>query len=299
MNTILLCVRQGSTRLPGKALARLGDRTVLQHLIERYQSCKRVNKVIVVATRNDEDKPIERVCQVLDVPCHREGPGDMVTEMNNALHLYAPDATFVFRGLGDMLLFDVELLNWRFDILRQRRADVVWTGYSDEPWPVYGSRESPWSRRAWDDIVNRSTGSERVHAGQWLYTNLQHYRVLHVERLQDEYYLPYRLELDTPQDYEMFKAVYRALWDVPGGPTTLDALRWLKANPDIVALNDEVVEKTLTQISWRKRGVRWACVACGAAPMETGVIKKGRLETTCGRCGATRDFVEVPGFMKG
>lgn len=297
MNTIILCVRQNSTRLPGKALARLGDRTVLQHIIERYLSCKRVERVIVATTRSESDDVIERICQVLQVPCYRGSQDDVVTRMDKALLAHASDTTYVFRGLGDMPLFDVELLNWRFDILRERRADVVWTGYSDEPWPVYGSRESPWSRRAWDDIVERSTGSDRIHAGQWLYSNLKHYRVLHVERLQDEYYLPYRLELDTPADFELFRAVYGELRQ-PGGPSTLEALRWLEANPDIASLNSAVVEKTRTKINWRKRGVKWACLECGAAPLETGVIKKGRLETTCGRCGATRDFVEVPRFLR-
>ncbi len=299
MNTVIICVRQGSSRLPGKALARLGDRSVLQHLVERYRACRAVDKIVVATTQSEHDDLIERVCKIIKVPCYRGSENDVVTRMDDALRVYAPGTKYIFRGLGDMLLFDKELLNWRYDILRERQADVIWTGYSDEPWPVYGSRESPWSRRAWDDIVERSSGSERIHAGQWLYTHLHDYRVLQVERLQDEYYHACRLELDTQADYELFQAVYKSLWSEPGTPSTLAALRWLTDNPEVSSLNCDIKEKTLTRVKrWGGgRGTKWICKSCGAAPMQTGAIRKGALETTCGRCGAVQDFVEVPGFL--
>lgn len=301
MNTVILCVRLNSTRLPDKALAVLNGRTVLQHVIERYQSVRAVDCLIVATSNQSKDDRIAILCEKLDISCYRGSLNNVVMRMNDALEECAPDTEFVFRALGDMPLFSVELLNWRFDILRKRRADVVWTGYSDEPWPVYGSRESPWSRRAWDHIVYNSTGEDKVHAGQWLYRNLKSYRVLYTQPLQDEFYLPARLELDTTADLAFFQSVYDALWTEPGGPPTLEVLRWLRTRPDVLALNSSVEEKTLTKVNWRKRGSAWACYECGAQPLETGTIKKdddGRyLETRCGRCGTKRKFVEVPRFL--
>ena len=294
MNVVILCARMSSSRLPGKALVAVGDRTVLQHLIERYRSCSRVNRVVVATSVDSSDDPIERVCRAIDAPCYRGSLNNVVQRMDKALMSMAPDADYVFRGLGDMLLFDTGLLDWRFDLIARRGADVLWCGQPDDQMPVYGSRESPWSRKAWNAIVKRSDGCDLEHAGQWLYSHLSEFRVLYTEMLRDEYYRPYRLELDTPRDLEFFRAVFSALYSGPGTPSTLDVLRWLEQHPDVARLNISVKEKTLTKIDWRKRGVAWTCPECGAQVMHTSVIRRKKLVTECPRCGAERVFVEAP-----
>jgi spore coat polysaccharide biosynthesis protein SpsF len=282
-----------SERLPGKALVTIGDRTALQHLVERYRACRSVDKVIVATSVDSSDDPIERVCHVIDVSCYRGSLDNVVRRMHGALIAHAPDADYVFRGLGDMLLFDTGLLDWRFDLLARRGADVLWCGQPDDPMPVYGSRESPWSRKAWGAITKRSTGEDLEHAGQWLYSHLPEFRVLYTEMLQDEYYRPYRFELDTPQDLEFFRQVFGALYSGPGTPSTLDVLRWLEQHPDVARLNIDVREKTLTRVDWRERGVCWKCPNCGAQVMHARVVRRKKLVTECPRCGAKRVFVEA------
>lgn len=298
MNAVVICARQTSHRLPGKALVSVGDRSILQHIVERYQACYRIDAVIVSTTTAEEDDGIERLSRHLGVPCHRGSLTDVVGQMNDALNAYAPDADYVFRGMGDMPLFDTDLLDWRFDLLERRNADVVWTGLPDEQWPVYGSRESPWSRTVWDQIVANSTGDERQHTGQWLYSRLTKFRVIYVEGPLNEYYQTCRLELDTPPDLAFFRAVYEALYTGPGTPRTLDTLRWLQEHPEVVQLNSDIDVKTLTQINWRQRGISWKCDACGAGMMRADVIRHGQLVTTCPRCGAQRSFKQLEDYQR-
>jgi len=307
VNVVILCARMASTRLPGKALVALEGKTVLHHLMDRYRTCQRVDRVIVATTRDGSDDPIARLCAQVHVPCHRGSVNDVVGRMNDALMHHAPAATAVFRGLGDMPLFDTGLLDWRFDLLARRKADVIWCGLPDDPFPVYGSRESPWSRSAWDQIVRFSKGAEREHAGQCLYSNLARYRVVYTEVLPDEYYRPYRFELDTPDDLAFFREVFKALHTGPGTPATLDALRWLDEHPEMAVLNADVELKTLTRVDWekRKRGWLWKCNECGAHPLlvdtlqDRGRDKHGtrrqRLEMTCPACGSKDYFYTVEG----
>lgn len=298
MNTIILCARQQSTRLPGKALIKIAGKPILQHIVERYQASTRIDKIIVASPR--ADARIAALCDQVGVDWHGGSENDVVKRMDGALRQYAPSTDYVFRGLGDMPLFDVSLLDWRLDLLRRRDADVVWCGLKGEPWPVYGSRESPWSRRAWDAIVENSEGSDREHAGQWLYNRMRQFRVIYTEGPLDEYYDSVRFELDTSIDLEFFNRIYNALHEGPGTPTTLVVLRWLRTRPDVARINAGVEEKTLTRIGWHKmRGTAWACEVCGAEPMQTGFIKRGKLMTECRGCGAERAFVEVPRFLAG
>lgn len=295
MNIVILCARQTSERLPNKALVELYGIPVLRHIIERYQACARVDRVIVASPAGDAD--IERLCKTLDVPWYGGSTENVVKRMDEALKAYAPDAECVFRGLGDMPLFDKRLLDWRFDLLKRRGADVVWTGLQDEPLPVYGSRESPWSRRAWDRIAAESVGDELEHPGQWLYSKMREFRVIYTEGPLDEYYRPYRLELDTADDLRFFKRVFASLYMGRGTPITWNVLKLLEEHPEIAAINAEVETKTLTSIDWMRRGVAWKCLSCEAHPMYAGVILRGKLVTHCPRCGETRVFVPLPKFL--
>jgi spore coat polysaccharide biosynthesis protein SpsF len=300
MNAVLLCTRQSSTRLPGKGLVEISGRSVLEHVVYRYYECTRVDEVIVCTSDQADDDAIEDEAERLEVPCYRGSLENVVQRMNCALLKFAPDADYVFRGLGDMPLFDVGLLDWRFDLLERHSADVCWIGHRDDPLPVYGSRESPWSRRAWDEIVKQSRGDELEHAGQWLYSHLRDFHVLHIDTLPEEYYQPLRLELDTPADLDFFRQLYDELWYGPGKPSTMDALRWLQRNPDVAQINAKVATKTLTSTNFKRRGSEWVCKECGS-PAFTGVAHRksdyAELETFCQRCGATRTFHPVPAFV--
>jgi spore coat polysaccharide biosynthesis protein SpsF len=291
-NAVVLCTRQSSTRLPGKALAPIAGKTVLQHLYERYETCRRVDRIVVATSSDPSDDPIERLCRVKGYPCHRGSMENVVSRMNGALLAFAPDATAVFRGLGDMLLVDTGLLDWRFGLLHQRGADVLWCGLQDDPLPVYGARESPWSRKAWDAIARESTGDDKEHAGQWLYKNLHEFRVSYTEMLDEGYYRRYRLELDAPDDLVFFRALFDRLHKGPGTPATLDALRWLDENPEVAAINRAVETRTLTAWDFSERGATWVCPNCGARPLRTSTVRRGALWTECPRCGASRPFVE-------
>ena len=65
---VVVCARDSSTRLPGKATLTLVGKTMLQHVVERYQSCDRVDKVIVAAPRGEGH--IKELCEHLSYPCH-------------------------------------------------------------------------------------------------------------------------------------------------------------------------------------------------------------------------------------
>lgn len=297
MNVVILCARQSSTRLPGKALVDVCGKPILQHIIERYQTSRRIDKIIVATPVKDND--IADLCERIGVDWYGGSLDNVVCRMNNALECYAPEADYVFRGLGDMPLFDVDLLDWRFDLLQRYDADVCWIGTHDDPLPVYGSRESPWSRAAWDRIAAESAGDECEHAGQFLYSRMREFKVIHTDTLPNEYYQPFRLELDTEEDLLMLRCLYGLLYvpDMPETPRTLTALRYLKDVPEVAAINADVEEKTLTKWNFKERGIAWACSECGATQMHTGVIRHGNLRTHCDRCGAIRVFKQIPQFL--
>jgi spore coat polysaccharide biosynthesis protein SpsF (cytidylyltransferase family) len=286
-------------------------RPKLGHILDRYRlDSDRATHIIVATTQHKADDAVAAFCADEGVPCYRQ-PDDwenVTARLDTALRLFAPDADYVFRAMADCPFAEMGLVDWMADILHKRQADVVWIGLPDDPWPIYGARESPWSREAWDQCAERSQGGQCEHPGGYIYDHLQDYRVLHTQPLRDEYYRPHRLELDTEKDLAVIRKIYEALWTGPGHVISmLQAIKWLDKFPDVAALNAEVPLKSLTRPDWRRRGIDWKCKAidrgtggeCGASLPVATVIRKGCLETVCQRCGARREFVEVGEYRRG
>ena len=296
----LLALRASSARLSNKAMRRIAGTEVVHWLIRRYLASPRLRPIIVATSDSPEDDPIARAVRSYQPPVHLHrsplsAQGDVVGLLDGALRAHAPSASFVFRAMGDCPLMETSLVEERLDVLAYSGADLAWPGQPDDPWPVYGARESPWSRHAWDLTVQRSTGEEREHPGLYIYRHLRLFRVELLPPVRVEYYRPYRLELDEPDDLRMFRRLYKALNANPDDqPMLLDAVRLLDARPEIAAINADVPTRTLTDPDWRRRGAPFRCPNCGATALRTVTISDGSLVTVCPRCGRERRFTPNP-----
>ena len=63
MTTAIIQVRLNSKRLPGKALLKINNKTILQNIIDRLKKSKSIKKIIVSTSDNNSDYPIVRFCK--------------------------------------------------------------------------------------------------------------------------------------------------------------------------------------------------------------------------------------------
>jgi len=63
LTTAIIQVRLNSKRLPGKALLKINDKTVLQNIILRLKKSKSIKKIIVSTSNKKSDDPIVRFCK--------------------------------------------------------------------------------------------------------------------------------------------------------------------------------------------------------------------------------------------
>ena len=68
MNVVaIIQVRSASTRLPGKCMLKIFGKTILEHIILRVSGAKKVQKICVATTQNQEDDIIERIVKKYNV----------------------------------------------------------------------------------------------------------------------------------------------------------------------------------------------------------------------------------------
>ena len=63
MTTAIIQVRLNSKRLPGKALLKINDKTVLENIIVRLKKSKSIKKIIVSTSNKKSDYPIVHFCK--------------------------------------------------------------------------------------------------------------------------------------------------------------------------------------------------------------------------------------------
>ena len=118
---IFIPVRLNSLRLPNKHLKVIGEKPLLQHLIDRLKTAQKIRNVVVCTTTNVSDDPLIQFLENEKISYFRGNEKDILVRFLDAAKRYGTDiivdvegegtdATFTFRGefKGDLVDLDKE-----------------------------------------------------------------------------------------------------------------------------------------------------------------------------------------------
>lgn len=105
----IIQARMGSTRFPGKVLADLQGRPVLDWVVEAVKRVDGVDEIVVATTTNSEDQVIEEWCLSEGVNCFRGETLDVLKRYADCATKYR--ATHVVRITADCPLLDSETVS--------------------------------------------------------------------------------------------------------------------------------------------------------------------------------------------
>jgi spore coat polysaccharide biosynthesis protein SpsF len=230
--------RTGSTRLPGKVLLPLAGRSVLGWVVRAVVASHALDDLVVATTTEPGDDAVVSECAALGVAVYRGPVDDVLTRFLGAID--GRDAGAVARFTADCPLLDPALI------------DAVVSAWRAMPWLDYVSTALPRSvPRGMDvEIVRADTlralgetavDHHRVHVTSGVYTAPERHRMLGVTLRPGAEDL--RVTLDTPEDRELINAVVAEFGDRPADLGAL--VEWLRAHPEVVALNAGIEQKPL------------------------------------------------------
>lgn len=119
---IILQARMASTRLPGKALASIGARSLIGHCLARLRMTDHV-PVLLATTTNQEDDALAATAATCGVPVFRGPADDVLTRY--VLAAQSVGARFVVRATGDNPAVDIGGPGRVLATLRSTHADHV------------------------------------------------------------------------------------------------------------------------------------------------------------------------------
>ena len=231
----------GSTRLPGKVLKDLGGETVLARVVNRTRRATLLNEVVVATSVLPADDAIVQECELLNVACFRGDEADVLDRYYRAAQEFAADA--VVRITADCPLIDPELIDATIRSGLDQKADyatnslvLTYPRGLDVEMFTADALERAWSAA--------SEEYQRIHVTPYLYENPKLFKVISIDDQTD--HSQYRWTLDTAEDLEMIRAVYRHFGN-------RDNVRWnevldlMENQPELALLNSHVRQKSLRE----------------------------------------------------
>ncbi|MCQ4088800.1 glycosyltransferase family protein [Saccharibacillus sp. JS10] len=240
MRTVaIIQARMGSTRLPGKVMKTLIDRTVLGHVIGRCQAIPSIDEVIVATSSLIEDEMIVKEAQKYGVAYYKGSLDHVLSRYYNAAKTAQADS--IVRITSDCPLLDPDVSDRIIQRFLEGGHDYVSSGLSNT-FPR-GLDTEVFTFEALERAYREATVEyEFEHVTPYLY---QHPELFRVEGYANEMnQSQYRLTLDTEEDWNLISEIYRLLYQgkIFGWSEIYELFG---KRPDLPLINANVVQKKL------------------------------------------------------
>lgn len=206
MPVAIIQARLGSTRLPGKALADVAGKPMLERVVERAKNCPGVTQVVIATTTEKRDDPLVELAGKLGLPVYRGSETDVLDRFYQAAKQV--NAREILRVTPDCPLLDPQVAGEVIELYRSGRYDYVSNTlgrrYPDGLDTELFSFEA--LERAWKE---GKLASEREHVTAYMIKHPDRFRLGLVEAPAD--YSEMKWSVDTEEDLVFVRSVYAKL----------------------------------------------------------------------------------------
>jgi len=235
MLAAIIQARMGSTRLPGKTLAQVSGKPLLQHLIERIRMSRLVEDVIIATTTRARDNALVEFAERLGLRCSRGSEEDVLDRIYQAAKHYGvehvvrvtPDCPFLDHQVMDRII--ETYLSGQYDYVTNTLLYTYPDGLDVEVFS-FNALEQAWKEA--------QLPSEREHVTPYIRTS-GHFRLFNVESDVDLSH--FKWSVDTQEDLAFARSVYERLQDKGNAFDLKDMLLLLRNHPELMSINQQSI----------------------------------------------------------
>lgn len=233
----IVCIvecRMTSTRLPGKILMDLEGEPVVMRVIERIKPSKYVNNIVVATTTNKEDEPLIKLLEENSIEYYRGEEWDVLKRVVETARHFKADA--IVEITSDCPLVDMEISDGVIERFLEGRFDMVSNS-------IFRTYPIGMDTHVIDPSALERAMEETDHMEQrdWvirhILQNPQSYQISNVEAPRHFRHQDLRLTLDTQDDLELIRKVFKELY--PRNPhfNLYDIIKLFERNPELKNIN--------------------------------------------------------------
>lgn len=220
--------RMGSTRLPGKTLERIGDQSMITHVVERLERSQHLSAIVVATSTAKEDQQIVEHMRAFGKQVFAGSETDVLDRYVQAAKAVGSD--LVVRITGDCPLVDPGVIDEMIEFHLAQKAD--YTGNLARRTLPRGLDAEIFSMQA---LMMAHEFAEkpyqREHVTPYLYENPDRVQVASYEVTGELRRPDLRLCVDTQEDLDLVRELYTR-FSKPGEIVDVrNVIRWLDDNP--------------------------------------------------------------------
>ncbi len=250
MNAIaIIQARMGSSRLPGKVLADIAGRPMLQRIVERVRATPGICEVVVATTTNQADDVLVDWCGINTVSVYRGSIENVLDRFWQCAQLHKSE--LIVRVTADDPLKDPEIIRNALDLCSSS-CDIDYVSNTLRPTYPEGLdieviRYHALERAA----IEAAMPAEREHVTPFIWKNPELFELRGFSMEPDLSH--WRWTVDKPADLEFVRRIYSHFYDKPF-VSYREVIKWLEENPELLTINSGTIRnegylKTLSQES--------------------------------------------------
>lgn len=240
---ILIACRMKSQRLPRKALLPIVGKPLIDHLIERMKTAKKVQEIILCTSTHPDDAILQEAAERNGIQFFRGSEEDVMGRFIAAAENFK--LNYVVRVTGDNPLTDAEHIDKLIESHLQTKADFS----KVEQLPLGTNCE----------VISLST-LKKAHEmaldpnlSEYMTAYLKQPKYFKINLLEVDHSLKHpeiRLTVDVKEDLQLMEEIYRRLYVSPGKIFSIREIVQLlvEKEPDLLEINKKVPERALPKI---------------------------------------------------
>ena len=228
---ITITVRMKSTRLPKKVIFQIKDKRFIDHMIDRLKLAKQPSEIILCTSNLKEDDILIDIAKENEIKWYRGHPDDVMLRIYNGAKKF--DGDVICSTTGDNAFTDPVIMDDMIQFFEKNNADFVFC--RDLP---IGIQTYIIKLSAMKDAIAKKNTIDTEIWGDYL-NRPELYRVFEYKILDPLYNHPeWRLTLDYPEDYELFKKIFDELNYEGEIFSFKDIMTLLRNKPEIIKINE-------------------------------------------------------------
>ena len=233
----IIQARTDSSRLPGKVMLEVSGKSMLEHMIERISSSRKLDKIIIATTTNKNDDVIVDLAKKLTLDYFRGSEDDVLDRYYNTCKKY--NGNVVVRLCSDSPLLDGNIIDNVIATYETGHYDYV-NNLAPLPrtYPDGLSVEVFSSQLLTKAHFDAKKPSEREHVTFYMWMQPEKFKIHRVDLEKD--LSKYRFNLDYDADYTFLKKIFEYFYLKNKNFNFEDVITWLERNPEVFKINSHI-----------------------------------------------------------
>lgn len=229
--------RVKSTRLPHKVLLPIADKMLIEHVIERLKRASLPDEIMLCTSTHPDDRVLMEIARKNNIGCFAGSEEDVLQRFIQAAEKSRADV--VVRATGENPLIDPFYLDRAVE--KHFERGVEYTSVEGLPDGVRIEVIDTLALQKAHKLADNPTKSEYMT----LYFRDDFFKVHSIGAAEHLKRPHYRLTVDNPEDLELMREIYKALYK-PGEIIPLeDVIRFLDNHPELVQINSRIIARQI------------------------------------------------------